>query len=209
VAGVARDFRASLRRVPQPEAYLAAAQEPSRLKVVVRSALPPDVVAARIRAVVSSEDPDVPITAVSTVTGLVRSGAAYTRFHAVLLAAFGVVGALLASTGILAVVAYTVAHRTREIGVRIAVGATPHHVVTLLVREMTVPVVGGLAAGLLGVYNLSWLLQRRGVLFEVNPFEPGLYTVVTLALSVLAIAAAWLPARRAARVQPMVALRSE
>jgi putative ABC transport system permease protein len=209
VVGVARDFRASLRRVPQPEAYLAAAQEPSRLKVVVRSALPPDVVAARIRAVVSSEDPDVPITAVSTVTGLVRSGAAYTRFHAVLLAAFGVVGALLASMGILAVVASTVAYRTREIGVRIAIGATPHHVVTLMAREMTVPVVGGLAAGLLGIYNLASLLQQRGVLFEVNQFEPGLYTVVTLALSVLAIAAAWLPARRAARVQPMVALRSE
>ena len=104
---------------------------------------------------------------------------------------------------------YTVAHRTREIGVRIAIGATPHDVVALLIREVTPPLVGGLAAGLLGVYNLTLLLHRQGVLFEVDRFEPGLYALVTLALSVLATAAAWLPARRAARVQPMVALRYE
>ena len=209
VIGVARDFRPSIRRVSQPEVYLAAAQEPARLKVLVRSNLPPDLVAARIRGVVLSEDPDVPITGVSTVSGLVWDGAAYTRFHAALLTAFGVFGALLASSGILSVVMYTVSRRTREIGIRIAIGAAPQQVVRLLVREVTLPLVAGLSAGLFGVYNLASLLQQQGVLFEIRRFQPELYAAVTFGLSLLAIFAAWLPARRAAVIEPMVALRSE
>jgi putative ABC transport system permease protein len=139
----------------------------------------------------------------------VWDGAAYTRFHAALLTAFGVFGALLASSGILSVVMYTVSRRTREIGVRIAIGAAPRRVVRLLVREITLPLVAGLAAGLFGVYNLASLLQQQGVLFEVRRFEPELYAAVTFGLSLLAIFAAWLPARRAAVIEPMVALRSE
>jgi putative ABC transport system permease protein len=142
-------------------------------------------------------------------SGLVWEETAYTRFHAVLLTAFGVFGALLAASGILAVVMYTVARRTREIGIRIAIGAAPRQVVRLLVREMTRPLVAGLGAGLVGVYNVASLLQRQGVLFEVNRFDPAVYAALTAGLSGLAIVAAWLPARRAARIEPLVALRSE
>jgi predicted permease len=209
VVGVARDFRSSIRRVPQPEVYLAAAQEPSPLKLVVRSELPPDVVAARIRGAILSEDPEVPITGIATANSLVWDGAAYVRFQASLLTAFGVFAALLASSGILAVVMYTVARRTREIGMRIAIGASPQQVVRLFVRETTVPLVCGLAAGLFAVYSMTTLLQQQGVLFEVRRFEPGLYAGVTLALFLLALVAAWIPARRAALIEPMVALRSE
>jgi putative ABC transport system permease protein len=209
VVGVARDFRPSIRRAPQPEAYLASTQEVSRLKFVVRSKLPADTVAARVRGLILSEDPEAPIAGISTVSGLIWDGTAYTRFHAALVTIFGVFAALLASSGILAVVMYTVARRTREIGVRIAIGATPHQVVMLLVREMTPPLVFGLAGGLLAIYNLAYLLQRQGVLFEVGQFAPGLYAAVTVVLAVLALLAAWLPARHAGRVEPMVALRSE
>lgn len=209
VVGVARDFRPSIRRVPQPEVYLTSTQEVSRLKVVVRSKLAAKTVAARIREVILSEDPEAPIAAVSTGSGLIWDGTAYTRFHAALVTIFGVFAALLACSGILAVVMYTVARRTREIGVRIAIGAAPQQVVMLLVREMTLPTVVGLAGGLLTIYNLAYLLQRQGVLFEVRQFDPGLYAAVTVALTVLALVAAWLPARRAGRVDPMVALRAE
>jgi len=209
VVGVADDFRASIRREPQPEVYLASTQEASRLKLVVRSKLPPATVAARIREVILAEDPEVPIAGISTVNGLVWEGTAYTRFQAALLTIFGVFAAVLASSGILAVVMYIVARRTREIGIRIAIGAAPRQIVMLLVREMTPSVVAGLAAGLLAIYNLSYLLQRQGVLFQVNQFDPGLYSAVTLALSALALVAVWLPTRRAARVAPMVALRAE
>jgi ABC-type antimicrobial peptide transport system permease subunit len=143
------------------------------------------------------------------VTGLVWEGTAYTRFHAALLTIFGVCAALLASSGILAVVMYTVARRTREIGIRIAVGAAPRQIVTLFLREMTPSLGAGLAAGLLAIYNLSYLLERQGMLFEVKQFDPALYLAVTLALSVLAVVAVWLPARHAGRVEPMVALKTE
>lgn len=161
------------------------------------------------RRSILSEDPETAIGGVSTAIGLIWNGTAYTRFHAVLVTTFGVFAALLACSGILAVVMYTVAGRTREIGVRIAIGAAPRQVVMLLVREMTFPTVAGLAAGLLAIYNLAYLLQRQGVLFEVRQFDPGLYAAVTVSLLALALVAAWLPARRASRVDPMVALRAE
>ena len=173
VVGVVRDFRASIRRDPQPEVYLASTQIASRLKLVVRSTLPPDTVAARIREAIVSEDPEIPLAGISTVNGLVWEGTAYTRFHAALLTAFGVFAALLASSGILAVVMYTVARRTREMGIRIAIGAAPRQISMLLVREMPA-VAGGLSAGLLAIYNLSRLLQRQGVLFGVSQFDPAL-----------------------------------
>jgi predicted permease len=209
VVGIARDFRPSARRDPQPEVYLSSTQNVTRLKVVVRSTLSPATVAARIRGVIASEDPEIPLSGISTAGGLLWESNSYARFHAALLTVFGVFAALLATSGILAVVMYAVARRTREIGVRIAIGATPRQVVMLFVRETIRPLVGGLLAGLLLIHNLATLLQRQGVLFEVRPFDPGLYGLVTVALSVVALVAAWLPARRAGRVDPMVALRSE
>jgi putative ABC transport system permease protein len=209
VIGVARDFRTTIQRVPQPEVYLPSTQELSRLKLVVRSTLPPEAVAARVREVILSEDPQLPIAGISTVNGLVWEGTAHTRFHAVLLTSFGAFAALLASSGILAVVMYTVARRTREIGIRVAIGAAPRQVVMLLMREMTPALLVGLATGLLAIYNLAYLLQRQGVLFEVSQSDPTLYWTVTVALSGLALFAVWLPAHRAGRVEPMVALRSE
>lgn len=209
VVGVVHDFRTSIQRIPQPEAYLSSTQELSRLKLVVRSTLPPDAVAARVREVILSEDSQLPIAGVSTVSGLVWEGTAHTRFHAVLLTSFGAFAALLASSGILAVVMYTVARRTRELGIRVAIGAAPRQIVMLLVRGMAPALVVGLAAGLLAIYNLSYLLQRQGVLFEVNQSDPTVYSVVAVVLCVLALLAAWLPARRAGRIEPVVALRAE
>ncbi len=209
VVGVTRDFRPSIQRIPQPEVYMAAAQAAGPLKLVVRSELPSDVVATRIREAILSENPEVPISAITTANNLVWDGAAHVRFHASLLTAFGVFGAVLAVSGILSAVMYTVARRRREIGMRIAIGATPQQVVRLFIRETMPPLLCGLAAGLFGVYGMTILLKQQAVLFEVGRFEPGVYAAVTLALFVLALVAAWIPACRATRIDPMVALRSE
>jgi ABC-type antimicrobial peptide transport system permease subunit len=157
--------------------------------------------------VLHAEDPEAPMTALTTVSQLISTGNAYTRFHAALITVFGIFAALLASSGILGVVAYAVARRRREIGIRIAIGAAPRQAVTLVVREMTLPIVLGLGGGLILVYNLAFLLQRQGVLFEVQQFDPGVYGAVTLALASLVLVAAWLPARSAARIDPRAALR--
>jgi predicted permease len=210
IVGVVGDFRQGPRRAPQPEVYLAAAQEPVRLmKVIVRSHLPYHVVAARVRAAVFSEDPTIPVSEMSTAVGLVQDGAAYTRFHAILLTVFGVFGVLLACSGILAVVMYAVSDRTREIGVRIAIGAAPRQVVSLLVRELTWPLVGGVVAGLFTVTQLGAVLQKQNVLFAVDPLDARIYLAVVIGLSILSIMAAWLPARRAALIEPTVALRAD
>jgi predicted permease len=209
VVGVTRDFRPTLRRMPQPEVYVAAAQESGPLKVVVRSELPPDIVAAQIRGATLAEDPNVPITGIVTTQSLVRAGAEYVRFQALLLTAFAVFAGFLAASGILAVVMYRAARRTREIGIRIALGASPNQVVGLFVREVTLPLVCGLAGGLFGGYGMTAVLQRQEVLFEVRRFEPALYAGVALTLLVVALVATWFPARRAALMKPVMALRSE
>lgn len=210
VVGVVRDFRQSVRRAPQPEVYVAMTQEPVvPMRLLVRSGLPDNLITTRIRESVFSEDPHTALSQPSTALVLLDQGAAYTKLHATLLTAFGTIGVLLACVGILAVVMYSVSRRTREIGLRMAIGATPNQVVRLLIRELTWPVVGGLVAGLFGVYQLAVVLQKQNVLFEVNPFEPRTYLAAVLGLSVLAVAAAWLPARRAVIIQPTEALRAD
>jgi ABC-type antimicrobial peptide transport system permease subunit len=104
---------------------------------------------------------------------------------------------------------YAVSDRTREIGVRIAIGAAPRQVVSLLVRELTWPLVGGVVAGLFTVTQLGAVLQKQNVLFAVDPLDARIYLAVVIGLSILSIMAAWLPARRAALIEPTVALRAD
>jgi putative ABC transport system permease protein len=129
------------------------------------------------------------------------------RFDAILFGAFGAVALVLAATGIFAVVAYAVERRTREIGIRMALGARAGAVVSLVVRQGTAYPALGLVAGLFGALGATRLL--RASLYEVSPTEPRVLVTTVVLLAVSAVAACLVPARRATRVDPMVALRSE
>jgi putative ABC transport system permease protein len=209
VVGIVADFRPTVRRMPQPELYVAAAQNPRPLTLMVRSPLPPETVAARVRTIVASDAPEIPVTDVSTVSGLAWTANAYVRRQAVLLAACAAVATLFTLAGILTMTLYAIALRAREIGIRIAVGASPRQVVAGELWGLLPPLAGGLTAGVPCAYVLTRVLQQQALLFDVSRFEPALYATVAVVFGGLLVASAWLPARRAARVDPLIALRAE
>jgi len=210
VVGVVRDLRGSLIRPPQPEVYVSSGQVDSRdLTIVVRSRLATAAVITAIRAAVQTEDPDLPVAGTTTVSGLAGQATAYRRFNTVLLMLFGISAATLVAAGILAVVSYSVARRTRELGVRVALGADPGRVVRLVMREMSWPTAVGIGAGLIVITNLAHLLTRQGLLFDIGERHVPTYGAAIAVVVGIVIVAAWIPARRAARIDPVVALRTE
>ena len=136
-----------------------------------------------------------------------HGSALWKAFTAVLLSLFAGIGVLLAGIGIYGVVAFLVAQQTREIGIRIALGATPQKILKMVLSNMARWTVAGAMLGLLGAWLCSRLLES--LLFEVKPHDPFLLSLALLFLIVAVIVAAWIPARRAMRVDPMVALRYE
>jgi putative ABC transport system permease protein len=129
------------------------------------------------------------------------------RTYMIYLVAFAGVGLLLSALGIYGVLAYSVARRTREIGIRMAVGAQRRNILKLVLGEGTRLVVVGIGAGLVAAFWLTRLLRHQ--LFEVSPTEPGVYAGVVLVLLTVGVSASFFPARRATRINPMEALRSE
>ena len=129
------------------------------------------------------------------------------RFSGYILAAFACLALILAAVGLYGVVAYVVTQRTNEIGVRMALGAEPRGIQRLVVVQSLRMVLIGLALGLVGAVVVTGIL--RSLLYEVNPRDPMTFAVVTLLMVVVALAAAFIPARRAARVDPVLALRAE
>jgi ABC-type antimicrobial peptide transport system permease subunit len=140
-------------------------------------------------------------------TDVVSRSVAERRFTMLLLAAFAGVAVALAAIGIYGVLAYLVSQRTAEIGVRLAIGATPGDVARLFVREGASLTIGGLVAGLVGAIAAARAL--RSLLFGVTATDATTFAVVAAALLAVALAASYLPARRAARVDPMAALRAD
>jgi putative ABC transport system permease protein len=173
----------------------------------VRTSREPLSVFPDIRQAVRRVAPDVPLTEVQSLTELIERSWARHRFDAFLFGGFGVAALVLAATGIFAVVAYAVEQRTREIGIRMALGARASTVVGLVVRQgVTLPAVG-LAAGLAATLGATRLL--RASLYEVQPTDPRVLAITLTLLSLAAVVACLVPARRATRVDPMVALRSD
>jgi ABC-type antimicrobial peptide transport system permease subunit len=139
--------------------------------------------------------------------GALSQSVAVLRFRSLLMTVFATTALLLAAIGIYGVVAYSVARRTREIGVRIALGATPSGVLALIVRQGSQPVVVGIAVGLAGAFALTRVL--RGTLFGVTASDPLAFAGGVVVLSTVAVVASLIPALRAARVDPVTALRQE
>ena len=173
---------------------------------VVRAAADPTALATAVRAAVSAVDPTLPITRVQTMDQ-VRSGAlAREQFVLLLVGLFAAVAIVLAGVGLYGVTAFTVAQRTRELGIRLALGATPLDVVRLVIAYGGRLVVVGIAIGTAGSLGLTELI--RTMLFGISARDPMTFTGVAVLLTLVLLAACYLPARRAMRVDPVIALRS-
>jgi putative ABC transport system permease protein len=175
--------------------------------LVVRSGSNPLALAEPIRRAIRRLDPAQPVADVRIMGEVIAGTFSRQRFSTLLLIGFSVASLLLAAVGVFGILTYSVSERTREIGVRVAVGATPYGIISLVMTAAATPVFAGLVAGMAGAFALTGLL--RSVLFDVSPRDPLTFAVVPLILALVASFAAYLPARRASRLDPMVSLRTE
>jgi ABC-type antimicrobial peptide transport system permease subunit len=163
--------------------------------------------AESIRKAIWSVDAGVPVPAMKTLGGVVADSVASRRFEMDLLLLFAASALLLAGLGVYGVVTYSVVQRQREIGLRIALGAQRANIYRLILQDGLLPVVAGAVAGIAVAFGCARLVA--GLLFEVSPYDPGIVAGAVCVLLVVGTAACLLPARRAASVEPMEALRSE
>ncbi|HEY7289857.1 MAG TPA: ABC transporter permease [Vicinamibacterales bacterium] len=208
VVGVVGDVRNTALNQDSPTAYYpSAARVWPLMDVVVRTSLRPDGLMPAIRQKVGEIDSQLPVSNVRTLEDWVSNGASQPRLNAVLLAAFAAVALAIAAVGVYGVLAYTVTQRTREMGLRMALGAPRGRVLRLVVREGMTVGVAGIGAGLLAALVLSQALAS--LVFGVAVHDPFTFSVASGALGVVALAACSIPAWKASRVDPMVALRDE
>jgi putative ABC transport system permease protein len=175
--------------------------------IVVRSALPPEQMENAVRATVRSIDPLLPLAEVKTMDEVVAASEAPRRFNTVIISSFALAAVLLAVLGIYSIIAFSVASRVHEMAIRMALGSQRSHILRLVVASGLKLAAVGCAAGLAGAVAVSSLL--RSFLYNVSPFDPLVMTLTSLVVLALAAAASALPARRAASVDPIQALRGE
>ena len=191
-----------------PDIYMSYLQVPTNnFFVHVRTRLDVATAGAIIKQAVQSIDEEVPVTDLASMQQVIAQPAVARSFPLGLLGAFAAIALALAAVGIYAITAYGVAQRTREIGVRMALGAQPRAVVGMILQQSFRPIAWGLAAGLAG--GALTALAIRKLLFDIAPLDVPTFVAVPLVLAAIAGFASWLPARRATRVDPMIALRAE
>ena len=207
VVGVVGDVRQAALSQETPAIYYPSIGLTGAMGIVVRTEPPPASLLPTVREKVHQLDPALPLASVRTMEEWVSNNAAQPRLNAILLAVFAAVAMLIAAIGIYGVLAYSVNQRTREIGLRMALGAPRAQVLQLIVREgMTVGAIG-IGAGIVAALVLSRVLAS--LVFDVRVRDPLTYVVVAATLTLVALAACLIPARKASRVDPMVALRTE
>ena len=191
------------------EIYFPAAQVDYfyNASFVARTSANPLAMVPALRRAIWSVDKNAPITDVYSMDQIISDTVAEPRYQAILLGSFGALGLVLAMVGIYGVISYSVTQRTREIGVRMALGAQPGKVLSMVLREGMFLATVGIAIGIGGALALGRVLQS--LLFEIKPTDPATFVGVAIALALVALAACYIPARRAMHVDPMVALRYE
>jgi len=208
VVGVVGDVRYfGLDRGVDAEMYMPIRQtgDYQSVDLVVRGAIPPVALAAGVRAALRRVDASLPVVEFRTMEELVDHSVFARRFTVLLVAGFAAFGLMLSCLGLYAVISYSVSQRTQEIGIRMALGATPVSLRTRIFSETVVLVLLGIAVGL----PASWLATRaiRGLLFDVGSSDPVTYAGVLAVLAAVAVLAGYVPARRATRIDPAIALR--
>jgi len=209
VVGVAEDVHhQGLDVEPRPKVYMPFSQLPrARLNVILKARIAPDLIVAAARDIVTEVDPTVPPPNIRELEKIVYSSVAAPRFRTRLVSLFAVLAAMLAVIGVYGVLAYSMAQRTAEIGVRVALGASSVNVVTSVVRRGVFLAAVGLAVGIAIAFAAVRVLDS--FLFETSVFDPYTFVLAASLLVVAAVGASYLPARRAARIDPVEALRAE
>ena len=209
IVGIVKDIRDVRPTSPsRPEVFLPSAQnDRGFLALFIRTKSDPNALMPALRSVVQSIDADLPLTDAGTMDESIHKFSTTPRFRSILLSVFAGLGLLLALIGIYGVIAISVTQQTREIGIRMALGAQPGEVMRMMLRRGLLWVAAGTAAGLIGALGATRLLGS--LLFEVKATDPISFAIATGLLVAAALAACYVPARRAMRVDPMVALRYE
>ena len=210
IVGVVRDFKHnSLRDAPEPSVYSTYTNEDSltRMEFYVRSGRDTAALSTDVRRLVQQMDAALPVFDMQPVEVQVAESVQMDRLIAILSCAFGLLATLLAAIGLYGVVAYTVARRTAEIGIRVALGAVPRDVLWLVMRDVGTLVVLGLAIGLPLALALGRFIESQ--LFGLKAADPAIFGGASLALVLVAALSGWIPGRRAAHIDPVDALRHE
>jgi predicted permease len=209
IVGVAANVRSlELREEAAPEFYLSALQDTfSNMFLVVRTSVEPTGVVASVRRAAAEVDKSAAVSDVKTMEHIVSEAVTQPRFNLFLLGLFSGIALLLSAAGIYGVTAYSVTQRTHEFGIRMALGAQVGDVLKMIIRQGMLLISVGIAAGLLASFALTRLL--RTLLFGVSVTDPLTFVAITLLLTLVALLACYIPARRATKVDPLVALRYE
>jgi hypothetical protein len=208
VVGIVADTRrAGVDHPVRTESYHPYTQNPGSMTIVVRTAGEPTGIAPALRAVVRELDRDQPLARVAPLAELIDSQTAARRFNTWLLGAFGAAAITLTAIGLYSLLAYLVALRRHEMAVRLAIGGRRSHVAGLVVRDVSWLVGIGMSLGLAGA--LAFARSMRGLLFGIEPWDPVSQGMTIALLCAVVVAAAWIPARRAMRVDPATVLRME
>jgi putative ABC transport system permease protein len=185
--------------------YSSYFQQPTlRMRVAIRTAIKPSSLTKSVRSVVWNQDRDIPVAELSSMEEIIARSASSDRVIALSVTLFGSAAMFLAALGLYGVMAYSVSRRNFEIGVRVALGATPRDVLILVLKKGMVLVAAGIALGLLGAFWAARLLQQ--ILFDIAPTDRATFVTVGLVFAVVALVACWVPARKALKVDPVNAL---
>jgi putative ABC transport system permease protein len=209
IVGVVRTMKTDAFDAPDsPHIYFPIYQRSNNgITIFLRTASKPDSIARVLRREVQSIDPDLPVFGVSTMEDVIARSMEQRRFALQVIGGFAFVAFALAAMGVYGIAAFSVSRRTREIGIRMALGAERRQVLAMVLREGVSLALWGLVPGVLGAFALTRFL--RMLLFRATATDPATYACVSGVLVVTALAACWFPARRATRIDPTVALREE
>jgi len=207
IAGVIPDIRdLHLDRKTIPAIYIPISRQPTAfVDLAIRTTADPAFLVNAVRAELRAIDPNQPLGKVTTMEAVIHKAVAKPRWYAVLVGSFAGLALLLAAMGIYGVAAHAVSRRTREIGIRMAMGAAPEDVMRMVLLRAMVPAAAGVVLGLPLAFAVCRVLA--GFLYGVKPLDPVTSITVALMVPIVALAAAYLPARRATRIDPIAALR--